>query len=87
MEDNLDLTIEDIKELKKIINKINKDKKKIYEVANYYGSEEWYKDRDNFDYSIKASILSEDIPYDVLIDLHKIAIKMIELGTDLLKNE
>ncbi len=85
MEEYFDLTIEDIKILKKCINKISKDKKKIFEVSKYYGSEEWFSDRDNYDNSVKAGILSEDIPYDSFVDLDSLAIKMVKLGIDILK--
>lgn len=85
MEEYYDLTIEDVKSLKKVLNKFNKDKKKIYEVSKYYGSNYWYNDKDHFDNSVKAGILSEDLPYDTFVELDSLAIKMIELGTDILK--
>ena len=87
MEEYLDLTNKNIKELKRSINKFKKNKKKIYELSNYYGSNDWHTDRENFDNSIKAGILSEDLPYDTLIELHSLAIDLISLGTDILKNE
>ena len=87
MEEYLDLTNSYIKEIKKSVNKFKKNKKKIYALSNYYGSNEWYTDRENFDNSIKAGILSEDIPYDTLTELHTLAIDLIALGTDILKNE
>ena len=85
MEEYFDLTIEDIDILKKVLKKLNKDKKKIIKVAKYYGSEEWFNDRDNFDNSIKAGILSEDLPYDTLLELDDIALKIIKIGSELLK--
>lgn len=87
MEEYLDLTNINIKELRKSINKFKKNKKKTYELSNYYGSNDWYNDRENFDNSIKAGILNEDLPYDTLIELHTLAIDLIALGTDILKNE
>ena len=61
MEENLDLTNSLIKDLKKNIRKIKNNKKKIYELSKYYGSNDWYTDRENFDNSIKAGVLSEDL--------------------------
>jgi len=87
MEEYLRITNLNIKELKKSINKFKKNKKKTYELSNYYGSNEWYTDRENFDNSIKAGVLNEDIPYDTLLELHSLAIDLITLGTDILKNE
>ena len=87
MEEYFDLTKDNIKELKKSLNKFKKNKKKVYELSNYYGSNDWYTDRENFDNSIKAGILSEDLPYDTLSELHSLAIDLISIGTDILKNE
>lgn len=87
MEENLDLTNDLIKELKNDLKKFKSNKKKIYELSKYYGSNDWYTDCENFDNSIKAGVLSEDLPYDALIELHSLAIDLISLGTDILKNE
>ena len=87
MEEYLDLTKNTINDINKAIKQLKKNKKKIYELSNYYGSNDWYTDRENFDNSIKAGILSEDLPYDTLIELHSLAIDLISLGTDILKNE
>ena len=87
MEEYLDLTKNTINDINKAIKQLKKNKKKIYELSNYYGSNDWYTDRENYDNSIKAGILSEDLPYDTLIELHSLAIDLISLGTDILKNE
>ena len=87
MEEYLDLTKNTINDINKAIKQFKKNKKKIYELSNYYGSNDWYTDRENYDNSIKAGILSEDLPYDTLIELHSLAIDLISLGTDILKNE
>ena len=87
MEEYLDLTKNTINDINKAIKQVKKNKKKIYELSNYYGSNDWYTDRENYDNSIKAGILSEDLPYDTLIELHSLAIDLISLGTDILKNE
>lgn len=87
METYFDLTNDNIKNIKRALNSFKKNKKNIYELSNYYGSNDWYTDRENFDNSIKAGVLSEDLPYDALIELHSLAIDLISLGTDILKNE
>ncbi len=87
MEEYFDLTNDNIKEFKKTIKLFKKNKNKIYELSKYYGSNDWYTDRENFDNSIKAGVLSEDLPYDTLVELHSLAIDLISLGTDILKNE
>ena len=87
MEEYFDLTNDNLKKLKKSLNDFKKNKKKFYELSKYYGSNEWFTNRENFDNSIKAGVLSEDLPYDTLSDLHSLAIDLITLGTDILKNE
>ena len=54
---------------------------------DYYGSEAWYEDRDeNLPNDIPAGVLSEDLVYDQIMDIRDVAFKMLELGTDILKN-
>ena len=54
---------------------------------SYYGSEEWYEDRDGeIPQGVKAGVLSEDAVYDAITDLRDTAFSMIDLATDILKN-
>ena len=53
----------------------------------YYGSPEWYADRElSLPPGTKAGVLSEDQVYDEITDLRDAAFRMLELGTDILKN-
>ena len=87
MEEYFELSKDSIEDMKKALNRFKKNKKKIIELSNYYGSNDWYEDYETFDNSIKAGILNEDLPYETLTDLHILAIDLISLGTDILKNE
>ena len=58
--------------------------------SDYYGSEDWFED---FDASaqgalpsdLKCSVLSEDLPYDAIVDYRDLCIRMLELATTALK--
>jgi len=53
----------------------------------YYGSEVWFEDRERvLPPEVKAGVLSEDLVYDVIGDARDASFRMLELGTDLLKN-
>ena len=54
---------------------------------SYYGSEEWYTDRDlELPENIPAGVLSEDLVYDQITAVRDAAFQMLELATDILKN-
>ena len=53
----------------------------------YYGSELWFDDRElELPPDTKAGVLSEDLLYDAIIDARDAAFRMLELGTDILRN-
>ena len=52
----------------------------------YYGSKDWYDDREGDTAGIAAGVLSEDAVYDALSDVRDAAIRMLETATDILKN-
>ena len=86
-----------LNESKNILNKIDKYlcdydniQKEIKELNKYYGSESWYQDVISLDMKllpkdIKVGILSEDAIYNLLMNNKEIAIKMLELATEVLK--
>ena len=61
---------------------------------DYYGSEDWYEDREDWDAAsdgeipegLTAGVLSEDLVYDEITEVRDLAFRMIESGTDILKN-
>ena len=58
-------------------------------VSDYYGSPEWFDDREEDEkgelpQDLKRGILSEDLPYDELIELRSLALRMLEIATDTL---
>ena len=63
----------------------------ISTLAAYYGSIDWFEDRDadeagELPFDLKRGVLGEDLPYDLLLDYHDIAVRMLELATRALKD-
>ena len=53
----------------------------------YYGSEEWYEDREGpLPEGFAAGVLSEDAVYDQITQVRDAAFRMLETATDILKN-
>ena len=53
----------------------------------YYGSGEWYEDREGeLPESTAAGVLSEDAVYDLITGIRDVAYHMLEQATDILKN-
>ena len=62
-------------------------KEQMTELFAYYGSEEWYADREGeLPPGVPAGVLSEDLVYDQITAVRDAAIQMLELATDILKN-
>ncbi len=60
---------------------------KMIRLFSYYGSEEWYADREaELPAGMKAGVLSEDLVYDEICSLRDSAFHMLELAADILKN-
>ena len=62
----------------------------ITRLAAYYGSEEWFEDREadeagELPSDLVRGVLGEDLPYDLLVDYHDLAIRMLEIATKALK--
>ena len=60
---------------------------KMIILFSYYGSEQWYQDRETpLPATVKAGVLSEDSVYDLIAQVRDAAFHMLELSTDILKN-
>ena len=69
------------------IEKVNKARQNMMDLFSYYGSEQWYEDRElELPEGTKAGVLSEDLVYDEITDLRDNAFAMLETATDILKN-
>ena len=73
MEEKLNDSVKTIKEFEKVLEEFVKVQKVINKVSEYYGSENWFNDIEEYDSGkvpkdVKAGILSEDMAYDMLMN-------------------
>ena len=79
-----------LEELEEILNKIEKDFKNYDELIKYYYSNNWVKDKEDFEKDLisdveSAHVLTEDGIYDMMTSSSGTAIHMLELATKMLK--
>ena len=91
-ESHFDIAKEKVFDFSKAIEEFKKTQKQVDIVDNYYGSEEWFIDKDayelgNISKDIKAGILSEDEPYELLMENRRLALEMLEIATQILKKQ
>ena len=87
MEKSLDECTEAIRDLLAQLQRMNAIREKMISLFQYYGSEAWYTDREGeLPTGVKAGVLSEDSVYDTITEARDAAFRMLELGTDILKN-
>ena len=60
------------------------------EFCDYYGSEVWFADYDDDSAGklpayLKRGILSEDLPYDLIVEMRDHAVRMLELAAKIVK--
>lgn len=63
----------------------------IKKLSDYYGSEDWFEDRDadeagELPENLSRGVLGEDLAYDLLVGYHDVAIRMIEVAMKALKD-
>lgn len=91
MENHLNNSEDGLKKIESALEKFKIVQSEIKEIDNYYGSEEWFSDIEEYDNrnvsnTVNAGVLSEDAAYDVLMRNREIAIEMLEIATAILKN-
>ena len=79
-----------LEELEAILDKLEKDSKNYDELIKYYYSNNWIKDKEDFEKGLildveSAHVLTEDGIYDMMTSSSGIAIHMLELATKILK--
>ena len=74
-------------ELRAQLDRLNELREKAIRLFAYYGSEDWFADREGeIPEGFAAGVLSEDAAYDAITELRATAFQMLEMGTDILKN-
>ena len=79
-----------LEELEEILDKLEKDSKNYDELIKYYYSNNWVKDKEDFEKDLlpdmeSAYVLTEDGIYDMMTASSEIDIHMLELATKILK--
>ena len=79
-----------LEELEEVLNKLEKDSKNYDELIKYYYSNNWVKDKEDFENDLlpdmeSAYVLTEDGIYDMMTSSSGTAIHMLELATKMLK--
>ncbi len=79
-----------LEELEAILDKLEKDSKNYDDLIKYYYSNNWIKDKEDFEKDLisdveSAHVLTEDGIYDMMTSSSGIAIHMLELATKILK--
>ena len=65
--------------------------KSLQELSKYYGSEAWFEDIKSYDEGKlpkgqNYSVLCEDPVFDVIGDNYRMAIRLLEVATEIIKN-
>ena len=88
-EEAFDRVIAAKEQLEKALDAFDESLDDLALFSDYYGSGEWFDDRaadeaGELPKGLKRGVLSEDLPYDALLDTRAIALQMIEIATDTL---
>ncbi len=78
-------------EVKEKLNELKENQENYKKLVEYYYSEEREYDisldeNGSLPKDITTAVLGEDYIYDLMTDYHYLAIDMLEIGTDILKN-
>lgn len=79
-EERLDSALKSIKELEIALENFKNNQKNIQMVSKYYGSKNWFKDKESYEQGkipkIKAGVLSEDSVWNMLEDIKDLTNEM-----------
>lgn len=87
MELNMNEMAAYLKKMEQLIDEFHKSHEQFVAFRDYYGSNDWHNDRElPLDNTIKCGVLSEDLPYNAIINYREVAISMLEVATKMLKD-
>lgn len=90
MEKILDKHNELIKKLSEFLDEFESDLSDYEKLKEYYGSQFWQEDKDDYDKgkygNIKAGVLSEDAIYNLIADNYFLALKLLNLANKVLQD-
>ena len=74
-------------EMSRQLDRMEALRERMIRLFGYYGSADWFDDREaELPPDLAAGILSEDMGYDLITEARDTAFRMLEQGTDILKN-
>lgn len=91
MENILDDSSAILETVEKALDKLEKNSTAYRRLREYYGSEEWHKDMQAADVDmlpegLKCGVLTEDAVYDLIGDYNRVAVRMLEIATQMIKD-
>ena len=90
-EERLDTILLSIKELEEALSSFKKNKNNIKMINKYYGSNNWFKDKEAYEQSkipkIKAGVLSEDTVWNMNEEIDNLLIEMKSIIKDYFHKE
>lgn len=62
----------------------------LRQLSSYYGSQDWFKDREadergRLPQDLERGVLGEDLPYDALVDAREAALAALEVASAMLR--
>jgi antirestriction protein len=81
-----------IDQLEALLKAFSEHQKEYRQLADYYSSQQFLTDFDeanspDFPKDIKCGVLSEDAVFNLLTENHQIALQMLEIALNILKDE
>ena len=82
---------EEIADFTTQLEKFESKQKDLQKLSQYYGSTEWFNDVQSYNEEAlpegyNYSVLGEDPVFDLIGDNYRIAIKLLEIATEMIKN-
>ena len=89
-EEKLDKLSAIVRELERTLNNFDESQKMLEELNNYYGSKEWFDDKEAHEAGkiekVKAGVLSEDAVWNLITDVKYLKEKMQEISNQKYNN-
>lgn len=87
-EEKLDRILGITKRLEEVLDDFENNKNTIEELNEYYGSKEWFEDKEAFETGkierVKAGVLTEDAVWDLDIYINELLERMNKISSNLL---
>ena len=88
-EERLDKVILSVNNLENALTEFKKNKRNITLLNNYYGSKNWFKDKEAYEkglIDVKAGVLAEDTVWNLLDDIENLILEMRKIIKNYKKN-